>query len=407
MTALVPDQGGLPAAGLHAVVIAGARPNFIKVKPVLDALAADGARTSFVHTGQHYDEAMSDVFFADLGLRRPDHHLEAGSGSHAVQTAAVMTAFEPLLARLAPDVVVVVGDVNSTLACALVAAKANVPVAHVEAGLRSGDRTMPEEINRIVTDRVSDLLFAPSPEGVVHLLAEGARPESVHLAGNVMVDTLLACRERARSRPVLADLGLAPGEYGLVTLHRPSNVDDPAVLDGLLAALGEIARRCPLVFPVHPRTAGRLAGRLPDGVRALGPAGYLDCVALQMGARLVLTDSGGVQEESTVLGVPCLTLRESTERPITVAEGTNRVVGCSPAAIIAGAFEVLDRPPPPRCPDLWDGHAGRRISAVLGRTLERRTLERRGRRGSGSRPRGQAEVVPADLLPPSPADRGA
>ncbi|MEX5634521.1 non-hydrolyzing UDP-N-acetylglucosamine 2-epimerase [Parafrankia sp. FMc2] len=359
-------------SGPHAVVVAGARPNFIKVKPVLDALAAAGVRTTLVHTGQHYDDAMSGVFFADLGLRRPDHHLEAGSGSHAVQTAAVMTAFEPLLGELAPDVVVVVGDVNSTLACALVAAKSAVPVAHVEAGLRSGDRAMPEEINRIVTDRLSDLLFAPSPEGVDHLLAEGARPEDVHLVGNVMVDTLLACRERAHARPTLAELGLRPGGYGLVTLHRPSNVDDPAVLDGLLAALGEIADRCPLVFPVHPRTAGRLAGRLPAGVRALGPAGYLDCVALQMGARLVLTDSGGVQEESTVLGVPCLTLRESTERPITVTEGTNRVVGCSPAAIVSAAVEWLDSPPPPRRPALWDGRAGERIAAVLVRSLGRR-----------------------------------
>ncbi|MEX5710340.1 UDP-N-acetylglucosamine 2-epimerase (non-hydrolyzing) [Parafrankia sp. FMc6] len=373
-----PETLGRLAAGLHAVVVAGARPNFVKVKPVLDALAADGARTSFVHTGQHYDDAMSGVFFADLGLRSPDHHLEAGSGSHAVQTAAVMTAFEPLLERLAPDVVVVVGDVNSTLACSLVAAKANIPVAHVEAGLRSGDRTMPEEINRIVTDRLSDLLFASSPDGVDHLLAEGMPPASVHLVGNVMVDTLLACRDRACSRPVLADLGLCPGGYGLVTLHRPSNVDDPEILDGLLTALGEIAGRCPLVFPVHPRTAGRLGGRLPDGVRVLPPAGYLDCVALQMGARLVLTDSGGVQEESTVLGVPCLTLRETTERPITVAEGTNRVVGRSPAAVVASAFEALDRPPPPRRPDLWDGCAGKRISAVLGQVVERRGRRRRG-----------------------------
>ncbi|CUU53772.1 UDP-N-acetylglucosamine 2-epimerase (non-hydrolysing) [Parafrankia irregularis] len=359
----------MTAVAPHAVVVAGARPNFIKVKPVIDALTADGVRTTLVHTGQHYDEAMSGVFFADLGLRPPDHHLEAGSGSHAVQTAAVMTAFEPLLLRLAPDVVVVVGDVNSTLACALVAAKAGVAVAHVEAGLRSGDRAMPEEINRIVTDRLSDLLFAPSPEGVAHLVAEGVPPESVHLVGNVMVDTLLACRERARARPTLAELGLRSGGYGLVTLHRPSNVDDPEVLDGLLAALGEIAGRCPLVFPVHPRTANRLVGRLPAGLRLLGPVGYLDCLALQMGARLVLTDSGGVQEESTVLGVPCLTLRDNTERPITVTEGTNRVVGRSPDAVVAAAFEWLERPPPPRCPALWDGRAGQRISAVLVRTF--------------------------------------
>ncbi|MCK9878960.1 UDP-N-acetylglucosamine 2-epimerase (non-hydrolyzing) [Frankia sp. Ag45/Mut15] len=351
------------------MVVAGARPNFVKAKPVLDALAATGLRTTFVHTGQHYDEAMSGVFFADLDLRAPDHHLAAGSGSHAVQTAAVMTAFESLLDRLAPDVVVVFGDVNSTLACALVAAKAGVRSAHVEAGLRSGDRSMPEEINRIVTDQLCDDLFATSPEAVEHLLRGGATPHQVHLVGNVMVDTLLARQADAFARPVLAELGLRPGGYGLLTLHRPANVDDPATLTDLLAALGEIAARCPLVFPAHPRTAARLAGRLPAGIRLLGPVGYLDSIALQAGARLVLTDSGGIQEETTVLGVPCLTLRDSTERPLTVTEGTNRVVGRERAAVVAAAFEALDHPPFPRRPALWDGRASQRIAAILARAL--------------------------------------
>ncbi|MCM3885775.1 non-hydrolyzing UDP-N-acetylglucosamine 2-epimerase [Frankia sp. R82] len=358
-----------PAAGVHAVVVAGARPNFVKAKPVLDALESTGMRTSLVHTGQHYDEAMSGVFFTDLDLRAPDHHLAAGSGSHAVQTAAVMTSFETLLERLRPDLVVVFGDVNSTLACALVAAKAGVRAAHVEAGLRSGDRSMPEEINRIVTDRLCDDLFATSPEAVEHLLREGAAPDQVHLVGNVMVDTLLARCADALARPVLADLGLRPGGYGLLTLHRPANVDDPATLTGLLVALGQIAECCPLLFPAHPRTAAQLADRLPAGIRLIGPVGYLDSIALQAGASLVLTDSGGIQEETTVLGVPCLTLRDNTERPLTVTEGTNQVVGRDPAMVVAAALEALENPPPPRRPALWDGHAGQRIAAILARTL--------------------------------------
>jgi UDP-N-acetylglucosamine 2-epimerase (non-hydrolysing) len=366
----VPAQAGRESsgscAGLRAVVVVAARPNFMKIKPIVAALAADGAVPTLVHTGQHYDEAMSGVFLTELGIGRPDHHLGAGSGSHATQTAAVMTAFEPLLEELAPDVVVVVGDVNSTLACALVAAKAGVPAAHVEAGLRSGDRSMPEEINRIVTDRLCEHLFAPSADAVDNLLREGADPGAVQLVGNVMVDTLLASLDTALARPTLADLGVRPGGYGLVTLHRPANVDDPVVLDGLLAALGAVARECPVLFPVHPRTAARLGGRLPAGVRPLPPAGYLDFLALQAGARLVLTDSGGVQEETTVLGVPCLTLRDNTERPITVTEGTNRVVGRSPDTIVAAAQEVLRNPPPPRRPALWDGQAGRRIADALG-----------------------------------------
>jgi UDP-N-acetylglucosamine 2-epimerase (non-hydrolysing) len=339
----------------------------MKVKPVMDALEERGAQVILVHTGQHYDPAMSDVFFADLGIRRPDHFLGAGSGTHAVQTCRVMTAFEPLVVDLVPDVVVVVGDVNSTLACALVTAKIGAPLAHVEAGLRSRDRSMPEEINRLVTDRVSDYLFAPSADAVANLQAEGYGQEQIHLVGNVMVDTLLANVDRAAARGTLAGLGLEPGRYGLVTLHRPANVDQPAVLGALLPALAEISRSCPLVLPAHPRAAGQLhSAGLPAGVRIIPPAGYLDFIALEASARLVLTDSGGVQEETTVLGVPCVTLRDSTERPITLTEGTNHLVGRNPDRIVKIALEILAEPPPrPGKPPLWDGQAGPRIAAAL------------------------------------------
>ena len=351
---------------MRAVCIAGARPNFMKVTPVLAALERGGADTVLVHTGQHYDAAMSEVFFEDLGTRPPDHHLNVGSGSHAEQTARVMVAFEPLLAELAPDVVVVVGDVNSTLACAVVAAKAGTLVAHVEAGLRSRDWGMPEEVNRVVTDRVSDYLFAPSADAVDNLRAEGYRDDQVHLAGNVMVDSLLANLDRARRRPAAARLGLDPANYGLVTLHRPANVDDGPTLAGLVGVLAEIGEECPLVFPVHPRTR-RYLQEVPAaaGLRLVEPLGYLDFVALEAGARLVLTDSGGVQEETTVLGVPCLTLRDNTERPITVTEGTNRVVGRDPGAVLAAARTVLEHGIERCRPSLWDGKAGERIADVL------------------------------------------
>ena len=281
--------------------MAGARPNFVKVKPVMDALAErGGAEVILVHTGQHYDPAMSDVFFADLGIRRPDYFLAAGSGSHAVQTCRMMTAFEPLAADLDPDVVVVVGNVNSTLACALVTAKLGAPLAHVEAGLRSCDRSMPEEINRIVTDRVSYYLFAPSHNAAANLWAEGHAEAQIHLVGNVIAGTLLANAGRAAARGTLARLGLEPGRYGLVTLHRPANVDDLAVLGALLPALAEIARSCcPLLLPAHPRADGRLRGaELPAELRVIPPLGYLDFIVLEASARLVLTDSGGVQEET-------------------------------------------------------------------------------------------------------------
>jgi UDP-N-acetylglucosamine 2-epimerase (non-hydrolysing) len=338
----------------------------MKVKPVMDALEERGAQVILVHTGQHYDPAMSEVFFADLGMRRPDHFLGAGSGSHAVQTCRVMTAFEPLCEQVRPDLVVVVGDVNSTMACALVTAKSGVLLAHVEAGLRSRDWSMPEEINRVVTDRVSDYLFAPSADAVANLRAEGCRDDQIHLAGNVMIDTLLANLDRALGGDTLSRLGLAPGGYGLVTLHRPANVDHPEILAALLPALDDVARLCPLVLPAHPRAADRLRDAGVTGrIRVIPPAGYLDFIALEASARLVLTDSGGVQEETTALGVPCLTLRDNTERPVTLSEGTNQLVGRDPGRIVAAARQVLADPPAPRRPALWDGRAGQRIAIAV------------------------------------------
>jgi UDP-N-acetylglucosamine 2-epimerase (non-hydrolysing) len=356
---------------MRAVCVAGARPNFMKIKPVVDALETRGVHVDIVHTGQHYDADMSDVFFEELGLRAPDYYLGVGSGSHAEQTAAVMVAFERVLGEVRPDVVVVVGDVNSTLAASLVAAKANVPIAHVEAGLRSRDWTMPEEVNRVVTDRLSTFLLAPSPDAVENLLAEGTSPERVHLVGNVMIDTMFSNLPRARARPVLAEAGLEPGEYGVVTLHRPANVDEPGVLKGLMAALEAVAAECPLVFPAHPRAAEQIVRLNPTpNIRLLKPLGYLDFLALQASARIVLTDSGGVQEETTVLGVPCLTLRDNTERPLTVTEGTNTVVGRDPERIVAAARRVLVQGVPARRPALWDGRAAERIADALTTALQ-------------------------------------
>ena len=351
---------------MRVICVTGARPNFVKIKPVVDALERRSVEVVLVHTGQHYDPSMSTVFFDELGIRAPDHHLGVGSGTHAQQTAAVMTGLEPIVEQLRPDVVVVVGDVNSTMAAALVAAKATVAVAHVEAGLRSRDWTMPEEINRVVTDRVSRYLLAPSPDAVDNLRAEGFADEAIHLVGNVMIDTLLANLDRARARPVLAELGLEPGGYGVVTLHRPANVDQPAQMAALLAALGRVAEDCPLVLPVHPRARAVFESiDVPWGVRLVPALGYLDFVALEASARLVLTDSGGIQEETTVLGVPCLTLRDTTERPITVTEGTNVVVGRDPERIVSEARRVLEHGVVARRPALWDGKASERIADVL------------------------------------------
>ena len=351
---------------MRLICVAGARPNFMKIKPVVDALETRGVDVDLVHTGQHYDERMSDVFFQDLGIRPPDHSLGVGSGTHAEQTGRVMVAFEALLANVTADAIVVVGDVNSTLACAIVGAKAGPYVAHVESGLRSRDWSMPEEVNRVATDRISDFLLAPSPDAVDNLRAEGYPDERVHLVGNVMVDTLLANVDRARRRPILDDIGIEAGGYGLVTLHRPANVDDPEVLGQLMTALERVAERCPLVFPIHPRTRAQLPGGYRSGaIHLVEPAGYLDFIALEASARVVLTDSGGIQEETTVLGVPCLTLRDNTERPITIDEGTNTLVGRDPDRIVDVALDRIDHGAPRRCPELWDGCAGERIADVL------------------------------------------
>jgi len=349
------------------LLVAGARPNFVKVAPVLRELDRRGVPNVLVHTGQHYDPAMSDVFFDELGIRPPEHHLDVGSASHAVQTARIMEAFEPVVGRVGPGWVVVFGDVNSTVAGALVAAKLGVRVAHVEAGLRSRDWSMPEEVNRVVTDRLSHLLLSPSADGVANLRAEGYGDDRIALVGNVMVDSLLANVDRARARPILADLGLGPDDYAVLTLHRPSNVDDPEVFAGIMGAVAKLAVDLPVVYPVHPRARPALdALGVPTGVLAVEPVGYLDAIALQASARLVLTDSGGLQEETTVLGVPCLTLRTTTERPVTIDEGTNALVGVDPAAIDAAVRRVLTSPPPARRPALWDGRAaGRIVDALL------------------------------------------
>jgi UDP-N-acetylglucosamine 2-epimerase (non-hydrolysing) len=367
---------------LKVINVVGARPNFMKVAPVVEAMRGRASEfaPSVVHTGQHYDERMSDAFFRDLGLPRPDVHLGVGSGSHAQQTAAVMQRFEPVVIEHKPDWVLVVGDVNSTLACALVCAKMGVPVAHVEAGLRSRDRTMPEEINRLLTDQLAELLLTPSADADRNLLAEGAAPERIRLVGNVMIDSLLKHLPAAGASRVREELGLAGRDYAVVTLHRPSNVDDPAALRRIISALARVARRLPVVFPVHPRTRrsveefGLDEDEAGVDLRLIEPLGYLDFLRLYSGARLVLTDSGGIQEETTALGVPCLTLRENTERPVTVESGTNRVVGTDPERIVAEAESALARSredAPPRLPPLWDGRAaGRILDALLERTRE-------------------------------------
>jgi UDP-N-acetylglucosamine 2-epimerase (non-hydrolysing) len=352
------------------MVIGGARPNFMKVAPVVRALEKRGVEVMILHTGQHYDPELSDLFFEELGLRPPDVALGVGSGSQAQQTARIMIAFERPLMEWSPDIVVVVGDVNSTVACALVASKAGCRVAHVEAGLRSRDWSMPEEINRVVTDRVSDYLFAPSPDAVANLRREGYREDQIHLAGNVMIDSLLANLPRALERAAPGRFGLRSGEYGFVTLHRPSNVDDDETLTGILEGLERIAEKLPLLLPAHPRIRAALTSvSLSPNLRVVDPVGYLDSIALQVGARLVLTDSGGIQEETTVLGIPCLTLRPNTERPITVTEGTNRVVGNNPDRIVAAAVEVLTNGSrKASTPELWDGRAGERIALALTRS---------------------------------------
>lgn len=356
---------------LHVV---GARPNFMKVAPVLQAgNKRGGVEQVLLHTGQHYDAAMSDRFFEELGLPQPDVNLGVGSATHAVQTGRILIEFDPVLERERPDWVVVYGDVNSTVACALAAVKRGIRVAHVEAGLRSFDRTMPEEINRILTDQLADLCLTPSRDGNVNLAAEGIPSERVKLVGNVMVDTLFRLRPKARERGMPAELGVDGQPFAVVTLHRPSNVDRREVLSGLLEGLREVAAEMPVIFPIHPRTRKQVEefglASLLDGVRLLDPLGYIETVSLLDQAAIVLTDSGGLQEETTMLGVPCLTMRPNTERPVTVTEGTNRLIASTRAAIVAAFHEVMAQKRnggyKAGSPEGWDGRAGERVIAAL------------------------------------------
>ncbi len=358
---------------MHVLSVVGARPNFMKVAPIHKELKSRGGQVSrIVHTGQHYDEQMSDVFFRQLGLPQPHVYLGVGSGSHAQQTARIMSAFEPVLEKESPDVVVVVGDVNSTLACALVAVKLGIPVAHVEAGLRSFDRSMPEEINRLVTDSISDLLLVSEQSGIENLLREGVPEEKTVFVGNVMIDSLVCFLETARKLTVLSDYNLEPGSYALVTLHRPSNVDDFDRLAIVVDTLERIGKILPVLFPAHPRTIARLksAGlhdRLASapGVHLTEPLGYLEFLHLMDKAAVVLTDSGGIQEETTYLGIPCLTVRENTERPSTVEIGTNRLVPLSPDRIMELVLAADELRRDAAVPPLWDGRTSSRIVDAL------------------------------------------
>ncbi|HED39465.1 MAG TPA: UDP-N-acetylglucosamine 2-epimerase (non-hydrolyzing) [Chromatiales bacterium] len=366
--------------------VVGARPNFMKIAPVISAIGQSALLSSYlVHTGQHYDAAMKHAFFDQLGIPEPDIDLGVGSGSHAVQTAEIMRLFEPVLEAEQPSVVLVVGDVNSTIACALVASKKSVPVVHVEAGLRSFDRAMPEEINRVLTDQISDLLFTTESDALPNLKKEGIDGARVYFVGNVMIDTLR--REMEKKVPVEETLALAkapstfsPGNYGLLTLHRPSNVDKPQVLERLLRTLADIGKHLPLIFPMHPRTESKISeaglGELLDNsqILTLPPQGYLEMLGLMSESRLVLTDSGGIQEETTALGVPCITLRENTERPITVSQGTNTVVGTDPERIRTAFDDVMSNGGKVgRVPELWDGKAAERIVKVLEKWLNERS----------------------------------
>lgn len=355
---------------MKIVAVVGARPNFMKIAPLMWELKRRPSVQSYlVHTGQHYDQRMSHLFFEELHIPRPDVDLGVGSGSHAVQTAEIMKRFEPIVTEQRPHAVIVVGDVNSTIACALTAVKLGVDVAHVEAGLRSFDRSMPEEINRVLTDAISRWLFVSERSGIENLRREGVADDRIHFVGNVMIDTLLATRDRSEQSPILQQLGLADRTYGVLTLHRPANVDDPAVFGGLLKAIGRLQKELPIIFPVHPRTRkiieGSSAQTMPN-LRLTEPLGYLDFMKLISHARLVLTDSGGIQEETTVLGVPCLTLRNNTERPATIDEGTNTLVGTAPERIITEGLKAITAPARTKhLPELWDGRAAARIVDIL------------------------------------------
>jgi UDP-N-acetylglucosamine 2-epimerase (non-hydrolysing) len=359
---------------MKIINIVGARPNFVKIAPLMDAYRAHPSiEALLVHTGQHYDSTMSDLFFRQLGIPQPDLNLGVGSASHAVQTAEIMKAFEPVVLEHKPDVILVVGDVNSTIACGLVAVKLGVKLAHVEAGLRSFDRTMPEEVNRVLTDSISHFLFCTEQSGMDNLAHEGIAAEKTFLVGNVMIDALLKHKAAADKSAVLSDMKLTPGRFAVLTLHRPANVDDPAVFTKLLDALEVIQRDLPIIFPIHPRTRSHLGGSAlgkraqgMKGLRMTDPLGYLDFLKLMSEAKIVMTDSGGIQEETAILKVPCLTLRENTERPCTVEAGSNQVVGRDPERIIAGYRRFAEQKDlVVKTPPFWDGHAAERIVKIL------------------------------------------
>jgi len=354
--------------------VVGARPNLMKIAPLVAEMARYGdIEQALLHTGQHYDDKLSQVFFDELDIQRPDIYLGVGSNSHARQTAQIMTAFEDVLLENRPDLVVVVGDVNSTLACTVTAAKMNVPVAHVEAGLRSNDRAMPEEINRRVTDVLADLLFTTSRDADANLIREGVSPEKIHFVGNVMIDTLNLHRERAKNMGTPQQFGLDPGQYALLTLHRPSNVDDREIFSGIFGALESIQRDVPILFPAHPRTKKRIAEfgfqqrfDAAVNIQIVDPLSYFQILDAMLHAKLVLTDSGGLQEETTILGVPCLTIRENTERPVTITAGTNILVGTDPQKILSETRKILSgESKAGEIPELWDGRASERIVKTM------------------------------------------
>lgn len=356
--------------------VVGARPNFMKIASIANAVIACNAEKGkseiehvIVHTGQHYDERMSKLFFDELGIPKPHYNLEVGAGSHAFQTSEIMRKIEPVFIDEKPDFVLVVGDVNSTISAALVASKLGLRIVHVEAGLRSFDRAMPEEINRVLTDAISDMLFITERSAEENLRKEGISPDKIHFVGNVMIDTLLNHIEKAKASRILEGLGISRKGYVVLTLHRPSNVDDPVVLAGIIEALNSLSEKMPVIFPMHPRTRKKVEEariRVSEGIKIIEPLGYLDFLKLVSEAKIVLTDSGGIQEETTVLKVPCLTLRENTERPVTVTEGTNRLIGMDRKRIVQAALEIMESGDiAGRIPELWDGHAGKRIIEIL------------------------------------------
>lgn len=381
-----------PQTRMKTMVVVGARPNFMKAAPIIDRMKRydDFLEPILVHTGQHYDRKLSQLFFDDLKLPKPDIFLGVGSGSHAVQTAKIMIEFEKIVIENRPDIVVVMGDVNSTIACALVAAKCHIPIAHVEAGLRSFDMGMPEEINRVLTDRISDYLFVTETSGYQNLIKEGAEQDRIFFVGNVMIDSLLAHLKIAEERPILAELGLESKKFALLTLHRPDNVDDQKTLTQIVEALDIVSQKMPIIFPCHPRTRLNIdkfnLGSYFDEarLRLIESTGYLDFLKLQSAAAMVLTDSGGVQEETTILNIPCLTLRKNTERPVTITEGTNILVGPYPEKIVAAAENVLNgNVKSGSIPKYWDGRAAERIVEIFLKIRENLSVSHQTKHGTG------------------------